>query len=599
MKKNSKQRVLFFSGLLMMLGLLALNPTTSLLTTVSGGPVTLDQLKPDKVMFNGKIVTVDKDFSVVEAVAIKDGKFVAVGSNAEIRALIGPNTEQIDLEGKTVLPGFIDPHVHFAHKVGKIEDEYEEMFSQANSIEEVRRALQLKVRETPEGEIIWFSKGPSQRQMGTDRWPNRYDLDPVSPNHPVIMGFASDHVTIVNSKLIEMVGTITKDTPQPTTRGFAGEIVKDPRTGEPTGVLREKGATTLARGPFNLYPTEVLEQNILRGSARVVQQGVTSLFDPCTNIGKAMDNQPGLLAYQRLSAQGKLTVRINAMIRMPIRVETLEQNLAFLNNFLLASGFRNDRLRIGTLKISVDGSGMRVPPAKVKAIIKAAHGAGWQMYIHLGGGESFDVVTDAIDEAYKAFPREDARHVITHARWPSQKDLDILSKYDVMVEPQLDSADSRLEIPPAPPTGRLSETPDNPPEGRFGPQPARTYIDNGIKVMSGTDQKPIGPLFTIWGAVTRLRNSGKILQPEQRLTLEEAIRATTIHPAFASFEDHVKGSIEVGKLADLVVLGQDLLTVPKEEIRDIPILMTMIDGVFVYINPNQDPNQKVEYPYYG
>ena len=599
MTKDCKQRVLLFSGLLMLLGVFALNPTASILTTVSGSPVTLDQLKPDKVLFNGKIVTVDKDFSVVEAVAIKDGKFVAVGSNAEIRALIGPNTELIDLEGKTVVPGFIDPHVHFAHKVGKGEDEYEELFSQARSIEEVRRALQLKVKETPDGEIIWFSKGPSQDRMGTDRWPNRYDLDPVSPDNPVILGFAADHVTIVNSKLIEMVGTITKDTPQPTTRGFAGEIVKDPQTGEPTGVLREKGATTLARGPFNLYPTAVLEQNILRASAKVVQQGVTSLFDPCTNIGKAMDNQPGLQAYQRLSAQGKLTVRINAMIRMPIRVETLEQNLDFLNNFLLAPGFRNDRLRIGTLKISVDGSGMRVPPAKVKAIIKAAHIAGWQMYIHLGGGESYDVVTDAIDEAYKEFPREDARHVITHATWPSQKDLDILSKYDVMVEPQLGFARAWEAIPPAPPTGRLSETPDNVPEGRFGPRPVRTYIENGIKVMAGTDQKPIGPLFTIWGAVTRLRSSGKVLQPEQRLTLEEAIRATTILPAYASFEDHVKGSIEVGKLADLVVLGRDLLTVPKEEIRDIPVLMTMINGVFVYVNPNQDPNQKVVYIYYG
>jgi predicted amidohydrolase YtcJ len=363
--------------------------------------------------------------------------------------------------------------------------------------------------------------------------------------------------------------------------------------------LREKGATTLARGPFNLYPTEVLAENILRGSAKVVQQGLTSLFDPMTNMGKAMDNQPGLLAYQRLSAQGKLTVRINAMIRMPIRVETLEQNLDFLNNFLFAPGFRNDRLRIGTLKISVDGSGMRVPPAKVKAIIKAAHKAGWQMYIHLGGGESYDVVTDAIDEAYKEFPREDARHVITHATWPSQKDLDILSKYDVMVEPQLGFARAWEAIPPAPPTGRLSETPDNVPEGRFGPRPVRTYIENGIKVMAGTDQKPIGPLFTIWGAVTRLRSSGKVLQPEQRLTLEEAIRATTILPAYASFEDNVKGSIEVGKLADLVVLGRDLLTVPKEEIRDIPVLMTMINGVFVYVNPNKNPDQKVEYPYYG
>jgi len=166
MKRDCKQRVLLFSGLLMLLGVFALNPTASILTTVSGSPVTLDQLKPDKVLFNGKIVTVDKDFSVVEAVAIKDGKFVAVGSNAEIRALIGPQTEEIDLEGKTVLPGFIDPHVHFAHKVGRIEDEYEELFSQARSIEEVRRAVQLKVAQTPRGGDRLVFQGTLSKEHG-------------------------------------------------------------------------------------------------------------------------------------------------------------------------------------------------------------------------------------------------------------------------------------------------------------------------------------------------------------------------------------------------------------------------------------------------
>ena len=592
---KDKKRLLVLCPLLIVLGLYLSYPGIS---PVMGADL-LDSLKPDKVLLNGKIVTVDEDFSIAEAVAIKDGRFIAVGSNADIRTLIGPDTEEIDLEGRTVLPGFIDPHVHFAHKVGKKSDEYEDMYSEARSIEEVRKAVQLRVQQTPPGEIVWFSRGPSQSQMETDRWPNRYDLDPVSPDHPVILGFAADHVTIVNSKLIEMVGTITKDTPQPYERGFAGEIVKDPRTGEPTGELREKGATTLARGPFNLYPTETLEENILRGSEAVVKYGLTGLYDPCTNIGKGMDNQPGLQAYQRLSAQGKLTVRINAMIRMPIRVETLEQNLDFLNNFLFAPGFRNDRLRIGTLKISVDGSGMRVPPEKAKAVLKAAHKAGWQMYIHLSDGVSFDVVTDALDEAYKEFPRQDARHVITHAGWPSQKDLDILSKYDVLVEPQMGFARAYAVIPPAPPSGRLSETPNNAPPGRFGPRPTRTYLDNGIRVMTGTDQKPIGPLFTIWGAVNRLRSSGKILQPEQRMTLEEAIRACTIVPAYASFEEDVKGSIEVGKYADLVVLGRDILTVPQEKIRDIPVLMTMIGGKFVYINPNKDPNQKVEYIYYG
>ena len=589
MKTDKKHLTLLFSSFLLVLGLYALYPIVMTSAAVSANPVTLDELMPDLVLFNGKIVTVDEDFSIAEAVAIKDGKFVAVGTNAEILALVGKNTEERDLQGQTVLPGFIDPHVHFAHKVGKIDDPIEDMFSQAGSIEEVRRAIQLKVAKTPPGEIIWFSRGVRRASdLQENRWPTRYDLDPVSPDHPVILGFAADHVTIVNSKLIEMVGTITKDTPQPHERGFAGEIVKDPDTGEPTGVLREKGATTLARGHFNLYPTETLEENIKRGSEKVVRYGITSLFDPCTNIGKAMDNQPGLQAYQRLSARGELTVRINAMIRMPIRVQTLEENLAFLDSLLFAPGFRNDRLRIGTLKISVDGSGMRVPEKNVKAIFRAAQKAGWQMYIHLGSGESFDVVTEALEEAYSEFPREDARHVITHARWPSQRNIETLKRYGVLVEPQTGSLYRAAD-----------DAEDRIPEGRYGPIPTRTYLDNGIRVMTGTDQKPIGPLLTIWSSVTRLRRSGKVLQPEQRMTLEEAIRATTIVPAYSTFEENLKGSIEVGKFADLVVLGRDILTVPKEEIRDIPVFMTMIGGQFVYINPNQDPDQEVEYPFFG
>ena len=228
---------------------------------------------------------------------------------------------------------------------------------------------------------------------------------------------------------------------------------------------------------------------------------------------------------------------------------------------------------------------MRVPPDKVKAILKAAHKSGWQMFIHLGGGESFDVVTESLEEAYKEFPREDARHVITHARYPSKQNIETLKKYDVLVEPQTSSllrySDGQVE------------------PGRYGPIPTRTYLDNGVRVMTGTDQKPIGPLNTIWASVNRLGQSGKVIQPEERMTLEEAIRACTIVPAYASFEEDVKGSIEVGKLADLVVLGRDILTVPKEEIRDIPVLMTMIGGKFVYINPNKDPDQKVEYPNFG
>ncbi len=157
MKTDKTHLILLFSSFLLVLGLYVLYPIVLTSTAVSANTVTLDELKPDLVLFNGKIVTVDVDFSIAEAVAIKDGKFVAVGTNAEVRALVGENTEERDLQGQTVLPGFIDPHVHFAHKVGKIDDPIEEMFSRASSIEEVRRAIQLKVAKTPPGEIIWFS----------------------------------------------------------------------------------------------------------------------------------------------------------------------------------------------------------------------------------------------------------------------------------------------------------------------------------------------------------------------------------------------------------------------------------------------------------
>jgi predicted amidohydrolase YtcJ len=527
----------------------------------------LERLKPDLVLVNGKIVTVDKAFSIAQAVAIKDGRIVGVGTNDEIKALAGQHTTVEDLEGRTVLPGFTDPHVHFAHKVGKGEDPYEDMFAEATSFEQIRSAIRMKVAQTAPGELVWFSRGASRAEnLVEKRWPTRQDIDPVSPNNPVLLGFASDHTTVVNSYLLKKIG-VTKDTPQPTEKGLAGEIVKDPKTGEPTGVLIEKGATTLARGAFPMYPTEELEKNIERGFDRVLKYGITSLYDPMTNMAHAMDNKPGMLAYQRLARRGALRVRINNMIRLPIRVKSEAETLEYLNS-LHYINFANDWLRVGTLKISVDGSGFKVPAPTVRNVLKAAHKAGWQMFIHLGAEGSFDVVTQALDEAYREFPREDARHVITHARNPSKENIAVLKKWGIMVEPQ----------PPA---------------------QLRTYLDNGIVVMTGTDQKPIGPLMTIWSAVNSTRDDGTVVDPNERITLEEAIRAVTIVPAWGSFEEHLKGSIEVGKLADLVVLGSDIMTVSPMQIRNIPVLKTMVGGKWMYINPDKSSNQKVQYIYWG
>jgi predicted amidohydrolase YtcJ len=209
------------------------------------------------------------------------------------------------------------------------------------------------------------------------------------------------------------------------------------------------------------------------------------------------------------------------------------------------------------------------------------------MYIHLGAEGSFDIVTDALDEAYREFPRADARHVITHADDPTDRNIATLKKLGIAVEPQT------CFIYKSSTKGQSSK------ERGHGSAALRTYLDNGITVMTGTDQKPIGPLFTVWASVTRLKEDGTVLDPEQRITLREALRAVTIVPAWASFEENLKGSIEVGKVADLVVLGRDILTVPAVEIKDIPVLKTMVGGKWMYINPDKNPNGKVRYIPYG
>jgi hypothetical protein len=270
-------------------------------------------------------------------------------------------------------------------------------------------------------------------------------------------------------------------------------------------------------------------------------------------------------------------------MRLPIVYRPTEGILEWLDDLTFDSGFGNETLHFGQIKISIyDSSGdFKLPREDVKRVIKAVHRSGRRLYIHVGRGESYDLATEGLEEAYAEFPREDVRHVITHARFPTDKNLEVLERYGVMVEPQ---------------TGRIwgmsddyEEQNADPDRPAYGPTPLRTYLDHGVRVMTGSDsgRVPTGvPLFTIFEAVNRVRRSGKVINPEERITVEEAIRAVTITPAYSTFEEDLKGSIEPGKLADLVVLGRDILTVPPLEIKDIPVLRTMMGGKFVYVNPD-------------
>jgi len=559
----------------------------AVLGILTGCGADLGVLHPDTVLFNGKIVTVDEEFSIAEAVAIKDGKFVAVGSNAQIRSLVGDRTEVFDLEGETVLPGFNDPHLHFAHSLGFVADELTQKFRSSTSIQEILAMVQEKIEQTPAGELVWFFLGPgSPNALEEGRFPNRKDLDPISPEHPVFLEYGGSGANASANTLALKKAGITRRTPQPSTQKLIGEIIKD-ASGEPTGVLRGRGAVALAHRVLVRHSTETLVKTIQHASQTVVAFGITTIGDPNTNVSGLSDNQTWVQAYQRLSNQGKLTVRVNSIMRLPIPIQPTDEILKWLDNLLFDPGFGNETLHFGQFKIVVYDSNpnYQVPRENVKRVIKAVHRAGWQLYIHVGGGESYDLAVEGLEEAHQEFPRQDARHIITHARSPTDKILEVLERYGVMVEPQ---------------PGRIYRMSDDyeeqnadPDRPAYGPTPLRTYLDHRVKVMTGSDsgRMPTGvPLFTIFEAVNRVRRSGKVINPEERITLEEAIRAVTITPAYSTFQENLKGSIEPGKLADLVVLGRDILTVPPLEIKDIPVLRTMMGGEFVYINPNPDPN---------
>ena len=562
-----------------------------LLVSTQCGSEIPSSLAPDLVLFNGKIVTVDEDFSIAQAVAIKDGRLVAVGSDQGVLSLAGAETERTDLEGNTVLPGFNDSHLHLSWPVGEPPTPYIQQLGQARSIDEIVEVVRQKVTETPPGELVWMPGGVSRvEQIKEKRWPTRHDLDPVSPENPVIVIFSADHVYVTNSLGLSEAG-INRRSVQPHARGLFGEFITDNR-GEPTGVLTGRAAARILRVALNVWNTEELERNMAQAvETDVIPYGITSMSDP-QNGGSPP--KPVQHAYQRLMQRPEgFPARINLMIRLPVRSLSTQDTLDLINNLIYAPPVGNDFFRVGTFKIALDKgrpgqSPYIVPEERGKSALILAHQKGWQLYVHITTPQTFDYASAALEEAYELYPREDARHIFTHINQPTQANIDTMKRLGIIADLQVNSiyhaADDGEE--------RYQVNPDRP---DLGPRPVGTYRDAGIPIILSSDQAPVGPLFTVYEAVNRVRKSGKVFRPEERLTLEEAIRAVTVKPAWAFFEEDIKGSVEVGKYADLVVLGRDILTVDPLEIKDIPVLMTMTNGKFVYVNPDTDPQQKVTY----
>ncbi len=542
-------------------------------------------MHPDLVYVNGDIVTLDRSSPQAEAVAVWRDRIAAVGSTAQIEKMASPQTRKIDLVGKTLVPGFIEPHNHFilygpmalirvnlsSPPVGRI-----------RNIKELLEALKEKARLTEKGN--WVSGyGYDDTLLEEKRHPSRTELDQVSTDHPIFISHTSMHMVTANSRALALAD-VNRDTPQPE----GGMIRQDPKTGEPDGLLEETAQMKI----YDVLPSLTLDQRmalLAQGALQYLKAGVTSSGD----AGVAFPGKVGaqdILLYQKAVGDGSLPIRINMMIEANF---LLRQGGGFL------TGFGNDRLRIGPAKIVGDGSiqgytgwltqpyhvpfkgdqsyrGYPVtPPENLTALVLELHRAGYQIAIHANGDAAIDAAIQAYRLAQEAHPRENTRHRIEHCQTVREDQLDAIAE---------------LEISPSFFVSHTYYWGDRHQEIFLGPEranrisPLKSALKRGIRfsIHSDCPVTPVSPLFCVFAAVNRLTSSGQVLGPEFRLTPEEALRAVTIDAAWQTFEEDFKGTIEVGKLADFTILDKNPLKVPPEQIRDITVKEVIISGQQVY-----------------
>ena len=548
----------------------------SVLAACSGA--TTDGLHADLVVVAANIITVDGANPRAQALAVRNGKFVAVGGEAEVRALIGPDTRVIDAVGRTITPGFIDAHMHpsptypVTSRLGRVD------LSPASvgSIDDLIAALQEKARITPADQWVI---GTRYQDTKLGRHPTRHDLDRASTQHPIRIGHSSGHVSAVNSYALEMAG-ITRRTPDPAGGGFERDAI-----GEPTGVVWENAIGLVNRaGPPLPEPTREEElEGLGRTYESFLSKGITSIVD-------AGGSSTSFRRYQDAVAPGQ-PIRVTIMFRV--------RYLADLRKLNLRTGFGDDHLRIGAIKVfhgnSLSGrtcwlyepydiinpkTGKNdyygIPPARsqeqLDELVFEIHEAGFQVAVHSNGDREIDMVLDAVEKALARLPRPDHRHRIEHASVVNLRMLERAKNLGVVLalHSYVWEHGDKMEA-----YG----------EGRWGMMHAnRSALDLGIPVAGNSDYgvSAADPLLRIQSMVTRTSAAGKVYGAEQRISAEEAIAVWTLGSAYSTFDEDVKGSLEVGKLADFIILSDDPAAVPTDRIKDIAVEMTFIDGLLMY-----------------
>jgi len=534
----------------------------------------------DLLLLNGRIVTVDPDFSIVEAVAVGDGKIIAVGSSDEVARWRGEGTEVVDLGGKVVLPGLIDSHLHMLG-TGLAMAQINCRTPPMRSIADIVKAVEEAVARAKPGDWIQ-GRGWDQAKLSDHRSPTRWDLDVISPENPVWLTRTCGHVAVVNSAALE-VGGVTKGTLQP----VGGNIVKDEQ-GEPMGLLEEAPAMDLVRKDVPPPSYEETCQAIGLASNAFSEAGLTGVIE--AGVGPM-----AMRAYQEMASEGHLTVRVNMMLSGRMEGESAEESVKRISEFPLTTGYGCELVRFLGLKLLIDGGiGGRtallrepyegqpdnygiltMPVEDLQGRLDAGNLAGMTVGVHCAGGAAMDIVLKAFEETDKKRPIKGRRFSLIHAYQPSEENFEQCRRMGVVVASQPSFLYYLGESFYENVGGERSEW----------IKPHRAWIDNGIVVAAGTDSPvtPYLPFPSLWASIARRTEVlGTEMGAEQKVSREEAIRMYTINGAYHTFEEDIKGSIEPGRLADLIIIDRDILTRPLDEIKNTKVLMTFLGGKVVY-----------------
>ena len=528
------------------------------------------------VFLNGSVVTVDQTDRVCQAVAVKGNRILKVGASDQVEMLVGDATTVIDLAGRSLLPGFVDAHCH-PGVYGASQLQVRCGPENVKSIQDIQREIRKRAAVVPPGEWI-IGRGYIDTELEEKRHPTRRDLDAAAPEHKVFINRTCGHIAVVNSRVLEAFD-ICSGTPDPE----GGKIDRDDR-GDPTGVLYEQAQ---ARIKVQIYPSYTdLKAGLAITNRDFLRFGITSATEAS---GQSADEAR---LYQEGADEGWFKVRMYLLVRHnPPHVQL---GNAFLKTGMI-TGFGNERVRLGAWKTILDGAGggasaaMREPYLKdlqnygilyfsqkeLDEMVITAHLAGYQVAVHAIGDRAVEMTLNSYEKALKTFPRKNHRHRIEHAGFLDETALDRIQQLGIVPILGLpflyELGDNYLEVF------------DNDPRLDTA-YPLGSLLRRKIPAALSSDTPVIGPnpMHGIYFAVAHRSKSGQSIAADEAVDLMQAIRAYTANGAYASFEEHLKGSIEAGKLADLIVLSENILETAPEDLLGIKVDMTMVDGDMVY-----------------